>query len=592
MNFTFADLSNSILSMVQQDMPVKVSNDLKNADSKNQMFAEKLGRMLEKTQSSKETDLPTDVLPKAPTQKSEDVIEYLGEKLTKDTGVQFIAELKKLFLVLTKGNLKNLSIDEQGLETLKKLLSKAGFGSEELDTLMAELTEKLDTKKLSLDEVFESLFNLEFESDQQLTVDSENFLPISDLPFIESLLISFQIPNEQIQEILVDADAGEKGINLDIVIEKLQQLQKQSFLANNPYRVQDGDKNVSHQFEQLGLDVQRTSSGGITLNELVQAFENLRASQSANSLEKNASSSNNTVLENKTGTLATAAGNEKTTDLLKDLFNGLKIENQPEKKQGTEFSQGQIKDQFKGDVPLNIKDGVAQKDLFGKQQTKKAAKAQIAKEMAAVLEEKNQGASTPKNGVEDAKGFVKQMKAKTTGLGDQSQPIASETKTTDSQAGQAILKTKASFKNLPTFVTQQVSKSIVRAINQGENTLRIQLKPPELGRLVMTIDNSGNSMKVNIVTENAAAREILVSNANELKTVLSNSGVNLEKFDVDMNSDFRQSMADAKHQAGHNSKKGQNRAKQMFDPVTGERVIDPLDLINIQNPDGSLHFVA
>ncbi|RLC18646.1 MAG: flagellar hook-length control protein FliK, partial [Deltaproteobacteria bacterium] len=111
------------------------------------------------------------------------------------------------------------------------------------------------------------------------------------------------------------------------------------------------------------------------------------------------------------------------------------------------------------------------------------------------------------------------------------------------------LKTKASFKNLPNFVTQQVSKNLVRAINQGENILRIQLKPPELGRLLITIDNSGSNIKINIMTENSAAREILTSNVNELRTVLSNSGVNLERFEVDMSSDFRQSMADARNQA-------------------------------------------
>ena len=83
----------------------------------------------------------------------------------------------------------------------------------------------------------------------------------------------------------------------------------------------------------------------------------------------------------------------------------------------------------------------------------------------------------------------------------------------------------------------------------------MQLKPPALGRLVLTIDNSGKNMKVNIVTENVAAREILISNSSELKSVLSNSGVTLERFDVDMNSGFRQSMADAKHQTDFSNKR-------------------------------------
>ena len=37
---------------------------------------------------------------------------------------------------------------------------------------------------------------------------------------------------------------------------------------------------------------------------------------------------------------------------------------------------------------------------------------------------------------------------------------------------------------LPDFVTRQVGKSIVRAFNTGDDTIRMQLKPPELGRVV------------------------------------------------------------------------------------------------------------
>lgn len=99
-------------------------------------------------------------------------------------------------------------------------------------------------------------------------------------------------------------------------------------------------------------------------------------------------------------------------------------------------------------------------------------------------------------------------------------------------------------------------------------------------------------MRVSIVTESLAAKEILTSNATELKAALSNSGVNLEKFEVDMNSNFRQSMADAKNQAGEFSKRNHNRGKSGFGMDNTEEINDAGNILNSLNHEGSLHFVA
>ena len=122
--------------------------------------------------------------------------------------------------------------------------------------------------------------------------------------------------------------------------------------------------------------------------------------------------------------------------------------------------------------------------------------------------------------------------------------------------------------------------------------LKIQLKPHELGRLMMTIDNTGNSMKVSIVTDNQMAKDILTSNVTELRTVLSASGVTLERFDVDMNSEFKQSMADARHQPGNSGSRRSNREKQVLNSMNGESINDPLQNLDGIPQEGSLHFVA
>jgi len=119
--------------------------------------------------------------------------------------------------------------------------------------------------------------------------------------------------------------------------------------------------------------------------------------------------------------------------------------------------------------------------------------------------------------------------------------------------------------------------------------LKIQLTPPELGRIIVTIDNLGGSLKVSVITESLAAKEILAANVNDLKTSLATSGISIANFDVEMGSNFQQSMADARqHSSGSGSRRGKDRGTK-----TG--VINGDSTINIRGlaeNAGALHFVA
>ncbi len=215
---------------------------------------------------------------------------------------------------------------------------------------------------------------------------------------------------------------------------------------------------------------------------------------------------------------------------------------------------------------------------------------QTLKEIQALLSGRFKGGSENRSGLQQENASL--AKSFASRENDQNHLSGGDVKAKNSLAGLEFLKTKNSFKNLPNYVTHQVGKSLVRALSQGENSLKIQLKPPELGRLVMHIDNTGNSMKVSIITENHAAREMLTANVNELRTVLSNAGISLESFDVDMNSNFKQSMADAKNQFNSSGGKKQNKenndqAMLSQNDIQGLDQDAPLFMKN-----GSLHYVA
>ncbi|MBF0229989.1 MAG: flagellar hook-length control protein FliK [Desulfamplus sp.] len=146
---------------------------------------------------------------------------------------------------------------------------------------------------------------------------------------------------------------------------------------------------------------------------------------------------------------------------------------------------------------------------------------------------------------------------------------------------------------LPSYVTNQVVRSINRAFNNGESEIRLQLRPAELGRIFMTIDTQGDTLKVSVVTENQAAKDILTSNANDLKNTLANSGINIESFDVEMGSDFKQSMANSGQQSQNESNSGKNRGSGSTNSNIATVESEGAAVPNfLNNEDGNLHFVA
>ncbi|WP_187149277.1 flagellar hook-length control protein FliK [Desulforapulum autotrophicum] len=155
--------------------------------------------------------------------------------------------------------------------------------------------------------------------------------------------------------------------------------------------------------------------------------------------------------------------------------------------------------------------------------------------------------------------------------------------------GQSVADAGTPRSFLPAHVTSQVGKSLARAVSQGETELKLQLKPPELGRIIMTIDNIGTSLKVSVVTESHVAKEILAAHVNELKATLANSGISIGSFDVEMGSDFSQSMADARHQSkGSGSRRGRNRGAGIEEIGSDPKI----DVRGFAGDAHSLHFVA
>ena len=163
----------------------------------------------------------------------------------------------------------------------------------------------------------------------------------------------------------------------------------------------------------------------------------------------------------------------------------------------------------------------------------------------------------------------------------------------DGQLG--VVREKPVSSPLPSYITNQVFKGIRRAFSRGDSEIRLQLKPIELGKIFMTIDTHGDSIKVSVVTENQSAKELLAGHANDLKATLAASGIQIDRFDVEMGSDFSRSLADSGRQfnGSGSSNSGQNRDRRLRQTKAGTADQEGVaSSVKLTSEGNALHFVA
>ncbi len=587
MNFTFADINNSFSNLVPADSLPSGMGAFENSANRFSLFADNLNRVIKgaratqvsvgaKSVSASTKSVAAEKYASIRQENMDEAKKIFLEEVDQEQGLLFLSKLQNLFLSLSGGDLNNISLDTQGLDLLKDMLLKAGFEPGEVDQLMSGLSEKAQGEDLSLDEVMGDLFTLSTEVEEEI-MEEEALIETSALPFLTSILNSLGLPNEAVDQIISQANRGENGISLDVVIDHLKSIEIQSLYSGQSFQTREGDTSFTMSFEQLGLGLPENMTSQLGLGDLLASLETRKEKiAAANHAE------GFTGLANQ----AEGGGAQSSSNMIDSLFNHLEI--QSSNTGVSEFSHGQIKDQFENDLLIPDKFKPNKEGLFSQGQPESGTNQEkVLKELESVLSGKSGETSDAAPRFKDGKESAKLVKTDTARGGEAVQ-LDSDVKT--GVIGGA-LKTKSTFKNLPAHVTNQVSKSIVRAVNLGETTMTINLKPAELGRLQLTINNVGNSMKVSITAENPAAKDILTANVNELKTVLANAGISLDKFDVDMNSEFKQSYANAENESGNSKQKNRNQ-KGLFDSTDAEGIN-----VSAANPDGeiqdgSYHFVA
>jgi flagellar hook-length control protein FliK len=145
-------------------------------------------------------------------------------------------------------------------------------------------------------------------------------------------------------------------------------------------------------------------------------------------------------------------------------------------------------------------------------------------------------------------------------------------------------------RSVPLYLSNQIGRQLSMSLKNGDNQLKLQLKPPELGSLRVEMEVSNNVLKIGMTADRQATKEILLSHVNELKQALGEHGIKVEKVDIQISYNFNESAPDDKGYSANESsgKKGRHGlASSLLDAEDGLE-----DSENISRNDSSLDLMA
>ena len=79
---------------------------------------------------------------------------------------------------------------------------------------------------------------------------------------------------------------------------------------------------------------------------------------------------------------------------------------------------------------------------------------------------------------------------------------------------------------------ERLVRSIRLQVGERHSTARMQLDPPELGRMRVDVHFHGDSVELEVRTASESAREVVAGRASELRAALEQQGVRVQRFDV------------------------------------------------------------
>jgi flagellar hook-length control protein FliK len=111
------------------------------------------------------------------------------------------------------------------------------------------------------------------------------------------------------------------------------------------------------------------------------------------------------------------------------------------------------------------------------------------------------------------------------------------------QAGGAAGRAVVARGVLPPYVVRQVAQQMAQMVRRGQGSLRLTLKPPELGGVVLKLSVKHGVVRATLTTDSVAAKQVLEAGLEQLRQQLLQQGLKPERIEVLVNPDAQRQQA-------------------------------------------------
>ncbi|RLB36142.1 MAG: hypothetical protein DRH11_00330 [Deltaproteobacteria bacterium] len=445
----------------------------------------------------------------------------------------------------------NISLDSSNFPLLQEFLHYFGLSKHTAESILKDLSENNPGKKIGLLDFLEKIAILAEDKKKQ---NMPFVIDPSVIPYLESTLRSFGFAPKELETAFNSAKIKGRGAHLGKLLGKLKALiNKRPHLKSNPKL-----QHFLSTIKELATRQPLQSRGSVSDRSTPALLE--REEKHVNPGSKGRRS--------KRGGLISVRDLVKTLELLtRNPGKGLPekvVANSP----GWRFLEGAIQPFSK--TPLDTQP-------FIKKATKKEKASSTCKTVNSM-----EGKGKPKSA--DTRASLKptvrnkEIEFSSDWEGNQIARIESGKKlpTLHNSIGSIFLKpaiqagenARLFRPSLPTYLINQVGRSISKAVLRGEKVIRLRLKPPSLGTLNIKINIKDNKLKLEMASQKGAAKDLLLSHVNELKSALWEQGLKLERIDIQVNESIGYSLANSEQDTKGELGKYKRGAKQPVSALT------------------------
>lgn len=466
-------------------------------------------------------------------------------ELTGKKEPQLYLESLRKALLAKGGSLQNMSLSAKDLPVIRKFLCQCGFSDEDIDRFLQELLKDNPSRNISLTEFFDKVAELNLPNSE---LDREIHLESGAIPYIEAALRDCGLTPKQLDPALSAARGKGGDLNLQRLANALKDLSSKvrgdGTNQVNKLRLDRFVQELEGAIRRIGIRKGQALGDQITVGrDFVQ-----RMSHKLDNLGKGSH----------TGTAGEPRqGNQLPADISKTIEQIVETVGAAKKEDGPiplvrPSSKVKVVDLHSGQRNTKGKNG---NSTLSSLEGKGATKATHQNAQSFSLSGNNQMSNELKSGhavesrPQDGQHELRLEAGIKEAFSNASGPSFSE-----AASGVSENQRPATRGFLPGYVVEQVGRQIARSLLGGKRIVRLQLKPPELGMVKVEMDIKEHVLKLGMIAENSSVKELLLSNAHELRDALVEQGVKLERLDVQINHDSNHSLAHSKEDPGEEQK--------------------------------------